>query len=337
MARWGIIVLLAILIPTAGCTQNMEKKAMPRNSEQIMLYGAGRFVIDIPNSMRFSGGYSMRNRNLKEVVWSEGDPQKASKTSWEERLTEIQQMKPPEGKEKALIEVRDFDGIGKWAKAAFYYGDPNSTEFEGIPLKGYLDILRHTGSCDLWITSFGKVTGKDFMYNKSIELARAYRPPTQPNRRAEVIPGKDAFYLRYGAIDLPFEYEESVDIAFKGHPLDDELIITVETDVVEEVYKVGLQDRLVEMLASVAGMGFKAEKFRTRKRTVAGLKGEEVVYRGKEEDGEQALYFMWDFPGEKNSAHAPNMIITMMGRAGHLDEKLAIWDAVLDSVRPAGR
>ncbi|MBI5551228.1 MAG: hypothetical protein HY911_06935 [Desulfobacterales bacterium] len=310
---------------------------MPNSTEHYITYGAGRFVTEIPASMGFSGGYSMRNRNLKEVVWSEGDPQKPSKTSWEERLTEIQQMKPPEGKEKALIEVRDLNGLSKWSKAAFYYGDPNDIEIDGIPLKGYLDILRHTGSCDLWITSFGKVTGKDFMYNKSTDLARAYRPPTQPNGRAEVIPGKDAFYLRYGAIDLPFEYEESVDIVFKGHPLDEELLITVETKVVEEVYKVGLMERLGEMLASTAGMGFKAEKFRTRKRTVAGLKGEEVVYRGKEEDGEQALYFMWDFPGEKNSAHAPNMIITMMGRDGHLEEKLAIWDALLDSMRPARR
>jgi hypothetical protein len=76
---------------------------------------------------------------------------------------------------------------------------------------------------------------------------------------------------------------------------------------------------------------------KTRKRKVAGLKGEEVVYRGTEAEGEKTLYFMWDFPGEKNSAHATYTIVSMMGRDDHLEEKLAIWDALLDSMRPAGR
>ena len=305
---------------------------MSKNNDQTITYGAGRFVIDIPVSMQFSGGYSLQARDLEEIVRPKSDLNKEVLMDWGSNIQRINEIDPPMGIEKALIEERNIVGVGKWCKAALYYHEPFDSK------QSSLDLLLNTGHTALWLKTRGKkIAAKEITYEISSNIARAYRPPSPPIGRAEVIPGKDSFYLRYGAIDLPFEYEESVDIVFKGHPLDDDLIITVETEVVEVVYKVGLQDRLVEMLASVSGMGFKAEKFRTRKRTVGGLKGEEVVYRGKEEDGEQALYFMWDFPGEKNSAHAPNIIITMMGRDGHLDEKLALWDAVLDSMRPAGR
>jgi hypothetical protein len=328
------MVLLAI---AAGCAPTSGKKPMHSFNEPTITYGAGRFVVDIPAAMSFAGGYHLRNRKIEEVVWRNTDTEKAADQAWNKRLSEIEAMPPPQGVVKALIETRDFPDIQKWCRAVFYYGDPLDTELPGIPLKGYLDILCHTGRTDLWITSYGKSSAKDFMYRKSTDIARAYRAPRQRFGRAKVIEGRDAFYLRYGAVDLPFEYEESVDIVFKGHALDKTLVLSIETDVVDKVYRVGLMDRLAAMIAGNFVPGFKIEKIRTRTRMVAGLKGEEVIYRGIEKDGTRGLCFAWDYPGERLAQHAPNIVIDMLAGDDRLEEKLALWDAILESLRPAGR
>ena len=306
-------------------------------NEPTITYGTGRFVVDIPAAMSFAGGYHLRNRKIEEVIWRDTDTEKAAEQAWKKRLTEIEAMPPPQGVEKALIETIDFSDIQKWCRAVFYYGDPLDTELPDIPLKGYLDILCHTGRTDLWITSYGKSSAKDFMYSKSTDIARAYRAPEKRFDRAEVIDGRDAFYLRYGAVDLPFEYKESVHIVFKKHPLDSQLVLSIDTDVVDKVYPIGLMDRLSAMIATNFVPGLKIEKIRTRKRIVAGLKGEEVIYRGIESDGTRGLCFAWDYPGQENAPHAPNMVIDMLAQDDHLEAKLALWDAILNSLRPVGK
>jgi hypothetical protein len=279
----------------------------------------------------------MRTFNIKEVIWPDGDSQKAAQTAWEKRFAEIENMRPPKGKDKALIENKKIAGISKWCKAVFYYGDPYDVEVEDIPLKGYLDILVNAGVNGVWITSYGKSTGKDFMYEKSTGLAKAYRPPAQRLGKATVFKGKDSFYLEHGAIDLPFEYKESVDISFYGHALDKDIELDIETDVVGEVEKVSLVDKLNAMIATNYAPGLNIDKIRTRKRIVAGMQGEEIVYRATEKDGnDKGLYFKWAFPGEKSNAHFPNIAIDMQALYDNLEEKIAVWDTILDSMRPAG-
>ena len=333
--RWA--AALATVAIMAGCAPTNRNQPMHRFNEPTITYGAGRFVVDIPAAMSFAGGYHLRNRKIEEVVWRDTDTEKAAEQAWKKRLTEIEAMPPPQGVEKALIEIIDVPDIQKWCRAVFYYGDPLDTELPGIPLKGYLDILCHTGRTDLWITSYGKSSAKDFMYSKSTDIARAYRAPEKRFDRAEVIDGRDAFYLRYGAVDLPFEYKESVHIVFKKHPLDSQLVLSIDTDVVDKVYPIGLMDRLSAMIATNFVPGLKIEKIRTRKRIVAGLKGEEVIYRGIESDGTRGLCFAWDYPGQENAPHAPNMVIDMLAQDDHLEAKLALWDAILNSLRPVGK
>ena len=332
-AQWVIILVLTILVPAAGCTQNMERKTMSKNNEQSITYGAGRFVIDIPVSMQFSGGYSLVDRDLTEMVRPNSDLNKEALTEWDLSIQKIKRITPPAGKEIALIEEREITGIGKWCKAALYYHEPFDSEY------GSLDLLLSSGKSVLWIrTRDKKIAAKDIVYGISSDLARAYRPPTSPNRRVEVIPGKDSFYLRYGAIDLPFEYEESVDIVFSGHSLDEEMSLEIETDVLQEPETESLIDQLTAIIVTKWAPGFEIDKIRTRKRTAAGLKGEEVVYLGTETDtNDKNYYFMWGYPGKKDDAHHPFIKISMSAKADRLEEKLALWDAVLDSMRPAGR
>jgi len=309
---------------------------MHRFNEPTITYGAGRFVVDIPAAMSFAGGYHLRNRKIEEVIWRDTDTEKAAEQAWEKRLTEIEAMPPPQGVEKALIEIIDVPDIQKWCRAVFYYGDPLDTELPGIPLKGYLDILCHTGRTDLWITSYGKSSAKDFMYRKSTDIARAYRAPEKRFDRAEIVDGRDAFYLRYGAVDLPFEYKESVDIVFREHALDDRLKIHIMTWVVHEESKIGLLERAANSLMMKLVGDLKIEKLRAGRRTVAGLPGEELIERFTE-NGRSTLSFTWMHLGKKDSAHWPRVVVDMESRDGHLEEKLDLWDAILNSLRPAGK
>ena len=172
---------------------------MHRFNEPTRTYGGGRFFVDIPAFMTFAGGYSMRTFDLKETVWDTNHVQEQPESLWNETIAGIQKLPPPEGIPNALLETRHIEDIANGLRLAFSHKD------ELRPKRGYLDALLITDTTGLWIAGFGKATGKDFMYQKSTDIARAYRVPEKRFNRVEVVDGRDAFYLRYGAVDLPFE------------------------------------------------------------------------------------------------------------------------------------
>ncbi len=304
---------------------------MHRFNEPTRTYGVGRFVVDIPAAMTFAGGYSIRTCRIEEFVWDNPFDQNEVTAAWDDLIAQIRTIAPPKGKDTAIIEIRDFSQEDFICKSILYNKEPLDPEY------GYLILLVKKGPVGLWIQTDGKLVAKDIIYDVGTEVARAYRAPEKRFDRVEVMEGRDAFYLRYGAVDLPFEYKESVDIVFRKHPLDKQLVLSVESDVVDKVYPIGLMDRLTTMISTNLVPGLKIEKIRTRNRIVAGLKGEEVIYRGIENDGTRGLCFSWDYPGQENAPHAPNMVIDMLAQDDHLEEKLALWDAILESLRPAGR
>jgi hypothetical protein len=63
------------------------------------------------------------------------------------------------------------------------------------------------------------------------------------------------------------------------------------------------------------------------------MKGEESILRISE-DGEKTIMFTWEFNGKEDSGEYPTTTIEMEAPDGKLDEKIAIWDAVLDSMKP---
>ena len=332
MHRLTIAVLATILALFTACNQNNGKTAMAKTKEQTITYGVGRFVISIPVSMQYRGGtYSLRGRNIEEVVWPDKDADKAAEHAWEKRIEEIKSLPSPEGVDSALIEVKEIEDNRKWCKAALYFNEPIDPDY------GALDVLLNSGMTGVWIKAKDKkITAKSIVYEIATEIAKAYRPPTQRLGKAAVLMNLDAFYLEHGAIDLPFEYKESVDIGFKGHKLDDKLELSIETYVVQEIQQTGLIDRLSAAIAAKFSPGVKVEKIRTKKRKVAGLEGEEVIIRGTEE-GKTALNFQWNYPGRENAGHYPEIIIIMDSQDARLEEKIALWDAILDSMHPAGR
>ena len=98
----------------------------------------------------------------------------------------------------------------------------------------------------------------------------------------------------------------------------------------------GEADRIVTLLTEergrLAAFAAGASPVRSRGRTAAGLKGEEFVMRDSE-DGK--LYFMWEFKGEADSGAKPRIQLQLITKSDREKEKMAFWDALVDSLRPA--
>jgi hypothetical protein len=62
------------------------------------------------------------------------------------------------------------------------------------------------------------------------------------------------------------------------------------------------------------------------------MKGEEFVMRDSEAGD---LYFMWEFRGEARSGKHPRIQLQLITRDERQKEKMAAWDALVDSLRPA--
>lgn len=333
--RIAAFALMAMAVALSlSCNANNGKEEIEMQKEQTITYGVGRFVIDIPASMQYRGGsYRMIGYSIEEIMWPDADSGKEAENIWYANLDKIKKLEAPDGYESALIEVKDIAHIGKSCKAVLFFNEPSDTEY------GSLHMLINSGVTGVWIKARDKkLTAKDTIYEIASDLAKAYRPPTHRLGKASVLKNVDSFYLQYGAIDLPFEYKESVDIGFKGHKLDKYLEFGIETDVVDKVEKVGLMKRMTAIIALKMVPGFKLEKIRSNKREIAGLSGEEIIMRGTDtDDNETTINFVWEFLGKENSSHQPWIKIDMETEDGQIDEKLALWDSILDSLRPAGR
>jgi hypothetical protein len=62
------------------------------------------------------------------------------------------------------------------------------------------------------------------------------------------------------------------------------------------------------------------------------MKGEEFVMRDSKEGN---LYFMWEFKGEAGSGKHPRIQLQMITKQELEKEKMAAWDALVDSLKPA--
>lgn len=311
---------------------------MDKNTEQVTLYGIGRFVIEIPSYMEYkSGSHTMTLCSLEEIMLPSEGEDATAQLEWKKRLEQVESLEPPQGRNAPVIDIKTFPDIGDFSRGVFYYGDV------WMPDTGYWDIFMKKGSIGLWVKTKGDyenndTANKNKMAEIALHIANAYRAPTQRFGHSTVIKGIKSFYLQYGAIDLPFNYDESLKVYFKGHPLDEFLEFVIETKVVDEVVNTGLTERLSAIESSKLVPGLKMKKIRGRKRIAAGLGGEEIVILGIDKETNESQYaFVWEYHGEKVSAYRPWVKISMNSGDSNEEEKLALWDAVLDSMQPAGR
>jgi hypothetical protein len=174
----------------------------------------------------------------------------------------------------------------------------------------------------------GTVTKR--LHDNSVNIGKSYKviDPEKPIKQSG-----DLFYLQYGAIDLPYEWQEISYIRFEGHPLDVVIKMQMKMDEVMKIEKAGVIDKTTAAIVSKFAYGISVDRIRSRNRTVAGMEGQEELHRLSDKDGKE-LYFTWEFQGVKDSGYYPMTRITMDSPNGHLEEKLKIWDAMLDSMKP---
>jgi hypothetical protein len=318
-------LLIFITLPLACNSDNTARKTMTTN-DPMTTYPIGRFSISVPQSMkRAARTASLRYRDLRETTWEANiSPETARNATWKKRIAEIETLQPPEGKLKAVIETRTINEIKPWCDAILYYGDRHDDETVSW------DVLLDAGRGGLWIQWSGLERSKEKMLGFSLDIARAYKviDPAAPP------PKENGFYLEHGYIALPYLEQEETYARFEGHPLG--LKLEFKTTAVHKVSESGLVDRLAASLAMNFAPGVDIDKLHTGKRTVAGIAGEEVIMRGTQ-DGKSELNFIWLFTGKADSGDAPKISIEMEAPDGRVEEKLKVWDTLLDSIKPVGR
>jgi type VI secretion system (T6SS) Tli4-like immunity protein len=195
-----------------------------------------------------------------------------------------------------------------------------------------LGAILNAGASGLWLQILTGEAKKENSAARISEIAAAYRP-AQPGAP---IP-KGAFHLPRGAVVLPFKLDEESHARFLGGPLNLDLSFSTETP--EEPDQRGLMQRFTGAVANaalfLAGTGVRP--IRSRSRTVAGIRGDELVMVGRDREGEPLqISFAWRTPGKASSGTYPEITIEMSTlEDGRKDEKLAAWDQILDAIERA--
>ncbi|MBJ6727001.1 T6SS immunity protein Tli4 family protein [Geomesophilobacter sediminis] len=292
----------------------------------------GRFSVSTPTEMEIKLRSSMlRRTELKEIRWSPGREMEARSLEWERQLQEIHELKAPEGKKALIItQVDKFPLLEKWAKGIYYYHDFYDEE------AAQWSLLLDSGPIGLWIVGKPTIVEMELINHKmakNIEnIALHYQ--TLNAAQAELGRASNGFYLSHGVIDLPYSVHEESIARFEGHPLQLSLLIEMYMDARKEIETTSLISGTRAMLAaSLFIPGSSMSKIRLQHREVAGMPGEESVLRIKEGDSRN-LVFTWRFNGKYDSGEYPTTRIEMESPDGNLDEKLQIWDAILDSMKP---
>jgi hypothetical protein len=282
----------------------------------------GRFSLEVPvGASRYGQEFELRDLKLDEVAFAE-PADKAGEAAWKMKLASIEALKAKrrrptqiDGDIHAQLQLEP----GPFAVVLFH---PDDIDF-GLDFAG----LRRVGASGLWLTRPGELSTKDQILKAIGEVGRAYQPVTKERPR----PPGDVFHLPRGLIAAPFQEQEKARSVFKGGPLAVEIKVLIEST--DEPKGGGLLARFGESVAK-AGAAFAAgvSPVRSRGRAVAGMKGEEFVMRDSEAGD---LYFMWEFKGEAGSGKHPRIQLQMITKQERQQEKMAFWDALVDSIRPA--
>lgn len=323
-AAWCVLsvsVALTVLFP--ACAAETKSK---RETTAMKTYPIGRFEIDVPKAFTLViQTQKLRYAEIMETPWPKDVRRdQARQNIWEARLGEINKLRPPKGKDKALVETRELANVGEWARSVLYYGNDASVK------DGYWDVLTNLGTVAVWFKLSGLVQYQNDMLKDLTEIARAYVPGDPVSRGLK----GDWFYTRHGAINLPYLEHEETYARFEKHPLG--LKLEFETRVTHQVEELGLIERTAAAITSGFAAGVDIERIRSRKRTLSGIPGDEEVDRMKSKD-DAKLSFAWIYNGKKDSGNFPEIELTMESKDGDLDEKLKVWDAVLDSFKPVGQ
>ena len=281
-------------------------------------YYMGRFAIDLPEDFKLEiQSQTVRYAEVSDFKWKEKDRDKERNALWAQKIEKIKKLTPPKIRKQIIIEEKVLKGIGHEARAIAYYGNqyaPNCT---------YWTILADYGTVGMWLTLDGEDDGLSIKNFTNILKHYQYGF----NDLTE-----DSFCLNYGRIELPYLEQESTYARFAG-PMGMKLEIEMR-QIHKEPESGGIISRTIAAMATGFASGLDIEKVRSRKKTAANLPGEEEILQGS--DGEnQDLSFDWEYLGTVESGEKPWIQITLDTEPDNRDEKIIIWDQILNSFRPA--
>ena len=320
-----VLLSLAALVIFGNKTIKGEKDTM-------QTYHLGRFSLAIPTEMKLKIRSSkLRYVEIRECIWPmDRSPEQARTIEWEQLISKIKKLDHPDGKDRVIISMLDLKGVGKWADGVLYYRN----SFDDASATN--TVLVDTGQLGVWFdgdpTHIADEDNSHRMINNIKNIANCYQSIDLKNPNTTRTDNR--FYLEYGAINLPYSAQEETIARFEGHPLDLKLLVEMETDFEHNIDPMGLISMTRGMLAaSLITPGGSVSKIRLRKREVAGMPGEEAVLKVRE-GRDTDLVFTWEYNGKDDSGEYPTTRINMESPGGSLDEKLKIWDAILDSMKP---
>lgn len=331
-----IATLLYIIVVIIACTsvQGCDKKAKKGKELNMAMktHYIGRFAIDVPVDMKLVGHTaSLRYVEIEEIEWPKGIVnEQARMAEWDKLILATQKRTPPDGADKVIIRVQEFSGVGQWNKGAFYHRDGDDNE------EATWNLLMDVGSSGVWLKSRSTLLEDEKISNRVAKnlsnIAKSYKV-IRDNKFSRQL-SDTCFSLEHGIVDLPYSAQEESVVRFEGHPFNLVLDFKMEMDIEYFRETVGLIENTKEMLAAAKVLsGGSMTKIRLQEREVAGMKGEESILRIV--DGEErTLQFTWEFNGKEDSGEYPTTTIEMESPDGNMDEKIKIWDAILDSMRP---
>ena len=319
---------VAALLLFAACTsepRKEERMAAEVLGADAVKHCVGRFCLTVPAVMaRSADTFVVQGVTLEEVAWdtSAKDPWEAE---WLKRLQHIEGLKSrresPAEAFGTILEQRMFTPGS--LKGVLYCPTETTT-------LGMFGAIYNAGDGGLWLQVKTSVKNKDAAGAQLAEIAPAYHLADP----AAAAPPRGAFHLVRGHLAAPFKLAEEARARFHGGP--DKLDLTFSYETTFEPRTEGLMARFASALEKSAAtlFGGGARPIRSGKRKVAGLQGEELVLHTSE-NGKEGLAFTWTTPGEAKSGKHPEISIELTAPADRREERLQLWDALLDEIKPA--
>jgi hypothetical protein len=328
------LIIFVMILPTChssdGGSTTLKSNTSGKGANYAMkTYYMGRFALDVPLEMKQAvQAQSLRLAEVEDFVWPNNQPREdVRERIWQSRSSVIKGLKLPRTIKHHIIEEVPLFFDKRWAKAVLFYGNYIAAD------EGTWNLLVDTGTAGIWIRYSGLLKAKNEMQEWILTIAKAYQPLPADIR---VNPSQtDRFYLKHGAINLPYKRQEKTYARFEGHTLD--LKLEVDMNETHKVEKLGVAERLAASIATRFAPGVDVDTIRSRNRTAARLNGEELVMRMSASGEETQIQFGWEYRGEAESGERPEIQITMESADGNLNEKLKVWDAILDSFKPMYR
>jgi hypothetical protein len=322
-----VVLIFAFAIPLPACHSDggSASNTSRKGGGKMKTYYMGRFAIDVPVEMKQAvQAHVFRLVDIEEGCWGAGDdvPHKRSE-KWLEHLRKIESLDKPRGVKKIIIKEEELQGYGSWSKGVLYYGDYMSKE------EGTWDIFVDYGRTFAWFKLEGILQKEDLIFSWLKEVVHSYHPVYNSESQSS------AFYTRFGFINLPYKRQEKTYSRFEGTSPD--MKLEVDMNETHEVERLSLVQRLAASLITRFAPGVDVKKIRARKRVAAGHQGEELIMRMSADGEDTQIQFGWEYRGQEESGEHPEIQITMETPDGNLEEKLKVWDAILDSFKPMYR